>query len=290
MGQHGYGIQPNNLRHKWPQLGRYEMSSTGKSNLTAELDETDRVRLAMRYLNLNQSELAEVMGVTRAAVSAWLHKSPERRMQPSAQTHIKMAEALNVTVEWITGALDTGGPDMNEVLVRSLQEIKDQLPSLDVFLNEVDNCFKDEDDEFLSVGFNDRELGYIGHDFEVDKIAYDYVGENIILNVDISKKPYRSFERLTELVWPLLMAKRIDETAGRSKRRYQLLLINPPQSNRQTMYEYFIHQSRLLGVQVSVREKADAQETCNLIADPFFKDGVSRWPQPFVNLVQSLRN
>ena len=38
-----------------------------------------RVKYLMKTLGMNQSQLAEEMGVTRAAVSAWLNRDAERR-------------------------------------------------------------------------------------------------------------------------------------------------------------------------------------------------------------------
>ena len=41
---------------------------------------------------------------------------------------------------------------------------------------------------------------------------------------------------------------------------------------------------------MSIRDKADAKEIANLIADPHFNDGVKRWPQDFVDAVHEVRN
>jgi|TARA_R110002096_G_scaffold5263_1_gene24649 transcriptional regulator with XRE-family HTH domain len=254
------------------------------------IDIPTRIRLAMTALGLNQSDLADQMGVTRASVSSWLNRDADRRTAMSSSALEKMAGVLRVNRDWIVGDSKDGGPDMDLLLEEELKHELEYLPTHELFLKEVRNIInEEEDDPFLSAGFNDCSLGYMGSSYDSNSITYDYINERIILNVDIVRKAHRNLESLTELAWPLFMAKRIDEINGRPTRRYQLMLINPPLLNRD-VYDKFSHESAMMGVQVSIRDKADAKEIANLIADPNFKDGIDRWPESFVASIGFLRN
>lgn len=254
------------------------------------LDTPTRIRLAMAALVLNQSDLAEQMGVTRASVSSWLNRDADRRTAMSSSALEKMAGVLRVSQDWIVGDSKDGGPNMDLSLEEELKHELEYLPTHEQFLKAVRTIInEEEDDAFLSAGFNDCSLGYMGSSYDSNSITYDYVSEKLILNVDIVKKSYRNLESLTELAWPLFMAKRIDEINGRPSRRYQLMLINPPLLNR-SVYDKFSHESAMMGIQVSIRDTADAKEIANLIADPNFKDGIDRWPEHFVATVGFIRN
>ena len=262
-----------------------------RHNIDEVLDATDtptRIRLAMGALKLNQSDLAEQMGVTRASVSSWLNRDAERRTAMSSPALEKMAGVLRVSQDWIVGISKEGAPDMELTLEQLRQEIE-YLPTKEVFLKEVRGNIDEEEDQMLSLGFDDCCLGYMGDNYDDNAIEYDYISRGLVLSLDISKKTTRNLDSLTELAWPLFMARRIDETNGRKNRRYQLILINPPLVNRD-VYDKFAHQSKMMGVQVSIRHDADPVEIANLIADPHFKDGIKRWPKDLVEAVEKQRN
>ena len=82
-----------------------------RHNIEEVLDATDtptRIRLAMGALKLNQSDLAEQMGVTRASVSSWLNRDAERRTAMSSPALEKMAGVLRVSQDWIVGISKEG--------------------------------------------------------------------------------------------------------------------------------------------------------------------------------------
>ena len=253
------------------------------------LDTPTRIRLAMTAFNLNQSDLADQMGVTRASVSSWLNRDADRRTAMSSSALETMAGVLHVSQDWIVGVSEEGGPNMDLALEEELKNELEHLPTHEQFLKLIKNNVNDEDDEYLPIGFDDCSLGYMGSKYDGNSIDYDYVNGEIVLKIDISKKTIRTLESLTDLAWPLIMAKRIDEISGRPSRRYQLMLINPPLINRD-VYDKFSHQSKMIGIQVSIRDVADAKEIANLIADPLFEDGAKRWPQDFVDAVDKYRN
>lgn len=267
------------------------MGYTSKVDKDKVLNATDmptRIRLAMSALKLNQSDLADQIGVTRAMVSAWLNRDEGRRTAISSSALETMAAVLSVSQDWIVGVSTEGGLNMDLSSEEFRQEIE-YLPTKEAFMKQIRDNIDGEEDQMLGVGFDDCSLGYMGDNYDDKEIKYDYINGSLVLNLDISKKTTRNLDALTELAWPLFMAKRIDETNGRKNRRYQLILINPPLVSRE-VYDRFSHQSKMMGVQVSIRHEADAKEIANLIADPFFQDGIKRWPQDLVNAQEKYRN
>jgi len=245
------------------------------------LDAPTRVRMAMMSLDLNQTELAEQMSVTRAAVSAWLNRNADRRTTIGPSALSKMSEILNVTQDWISGATIEGGPAVDSSLENLIRSEAEQLPTTEQLLKLVKDMVSREAPE-LTIGFEKSALGYLDFNYKNTEFEYDFLGADLALNIDVSKKTSRSLDSLTALVWPLLMAKKIDEINGTAKRRYQLILISPPVSN-QAVYGWFVHQSRMLGIEVSSRDNADEREIANFIIDPNFQDGALRWPQDLLD-------
>jgi len=174
-----------------------------------------------------------------------------------------MAGVLRVSQDWIVGDSKDGGPDMDLSLEEFRQEIE-YLPTKEMFLKQVMNAVKSKSD-ILSKGFDDCSLGYMGENYEDNAIKYDYVSESLVLNLNISKKTTRNLEDLTELAWPLLMAKRIDKTNGVKNRLYQLMLINPSLVNEKVYYN-FKHQSRMMGVEVEMSHYPEEHKIANLIS------------------------
>jgi transcriptional regulator with XRE-family HTH domain len=247
-------------------------------------DTPSRIRAAMTVVKINQTDLAEQIGVTRAAVSAWLNRDPDKRSAISPAALEKMSGVLLVSPDWIDGTSDAGG--ITEMEFNALEEI-DNLPSKEWFLKLVKRIV---DENSSSDGFEDPSMGYMDDTLTVHTIDFDYVDDRMVMNVDISKKTTRTIESLTELAWPLFMAKRIDEinNTKKTKRRYQLLLINPPLLN-QVAYEGFAYQARMMGVMVSIRNTADEIEISNLVIDPFFQDE-ERWPKSVIEAKEKFFN
>jgi len=256
---------------------------------TDSLNTPTRIRLAMTALKLNQSDLADKMSVTRASVSSWLNRDIDRRTAISASALETMAGVLRVTPDWIVGVSETGGPDMDLSLKEELRHELEYLPTKEQFLKQIRTFVDEEAADFLAVGFDDCSIGYMGEGFSSSSLEFDYVNGSLVLALDISKKTTRTLDTLTELVWPLFIAKKIDEINGKKHRRYQLMLINPPLVNFD-VYSTFAYQSRMMGVQVGIRDSADAKEISNLIADPHFEDGIQRWPKDIVDAVEKARN
>ena len=181
------------------------MSSTGKT-----LEPYLRVKYLMQTIGMNQSQLAEQMGVTRAAVSAWLNRDAERRSEIARSSIIKMSDILKVNPDWITGESQEGGPELNGAIVDSLTT--QQTPSSTSFMSDVRKLVLDEQPNF-DKGFDFPFLITVGHDYEPIKFDFDFIDSRIALIVDIYRnKTPRNSDTLPCLLWNFQMAKRLDST------------------------------------------------------------------------------
>ena len=191
---------------------------------------------------------------------------------------MKMAKILHINPEWITGDSPDGGVPIAQSTVEQLNA--PQLPSVSKFTNSVRNVVLDERPD-LEPGFEYAFITTLGHDYEPVKFDFNFVSDEIVLSVNIYRnKTPRHHDALAELLWPLLMAKRVDEINCREKRRYQLILINPIDDPKEAT---FAHQARMLGVEVALRDEEDVNSIANLIIDPQFKDGLKRWPKELLD-------
>ena len=248
-----------------------------------------RVKYLMKTIGMNQSQLAEEMGVTRAAVSAWLNRDADRRSEIARSSIIKMSDILKVNPEWITGESTDGGPELNGAIVDSLTT--QQTPSSTSFMSDVKKLVLDEQPNF-DKGFDFPFLITVGHDYEPIKFDFDFIDSRIALIVDIYRnKTPRNSDTLPHLLWNFQMAKRLDEMNGAEKRRYQLVLIHPQASEKERDdASSFAHQARMLGIEVAIRDSEDVKSIANLIIDPKFKDGSKRWPKELLDYQASFRS
>jgi len=246
------------------------------------LDPYQRVKFVMKTNGMNQSQFAEEMGVTRAAVSAWLNRDTERRSPIGKSSLYKMSEILNVTPEWLAGDSQEGGIPVIGSLADDITA--SQTPSSATFMRSIKGLVLEERPD-LYEGFDFPFITTLGHDYEPVKFDFDFIGSKIVLCVDIYRnKAPRAYDTLPPLLWPLLMAKRMDEVNGREKRRYQLLLINPSADAKEREgSKSFAHQARMLGIEVAIRDEENVKSIANLIIDPQFKDGEKRWPKELLD-------
>jgi len=249
---------------------------------TLALEPYQRIKYVMKTKGMNQSQFAEEMGVTRAAVSAWLNRDAERRSSIGKSSLYKMSDILNVTPEWIMGDSPEGGIPIEGAFADALTA--PQTPSATAFMSSVREIVLEERPEFKE-GFDFPFITTLGHDYEPIKFDFDFLGHKIALCVDIYRnKTPRVCETLPPLLWPLLMAKRMDEVNGKEKRRYQLLLINPSAEAKEIeCSKSFAHQARMLGIEVAIRDEENVKSIANLIIDPRFEDGAKRWPKELLD-------
>lgn len=78
----------------------------------------DRLRWLLEYREMKQTELAEKIGVTQAAVSNIVTTSTRK---PSAPTLLRMAAALQASAEWII----TGNGDPFEISIIGAESEKE---------------------------------------------------------------------------------------------------------------------------------------------------------------------
>ena len=258
------------------------MDTTMQSTETQALEPYQRVKYVMKTKGMNQSQFAEEMGVTRAAVSAWLNRDAERRSSIGDSSLYRMSDILKVTPEWIMGDSLEGGIPIEGAIADALTA--PQTPSVLTFMSSVRGVVLEERPEFKE-GFDFPFITTLGHDYEPIKFDFDFLGDKIALCVDIYRnKTPRVCETLPPLLWPLLMAKRMDEVNGKEKRRYQLLLINPTaDAKERECSKSFAHQARMLGIEVAIRDEEDVKSIANLIIDPRFEDGEKRWPKELLD-------
>lgn len=249
---------------------------------TLALDPYQRVKFVMKTNGMNQSQFAEEMGVTRAAVSAWLNRDAERRSPIGKSSLYKMSEILNVTPEWIMGDSPEGGIPVVGIFADDITA--SQTPSAIAFMSNVKELVLEERPEFKE-GFDFPFITTLDYDYEPIKFDFDFLGHNIALCVDIYRnKTPRACSSLSPLLWPLLMAKRMDEVNGKKKRRYQLLLVNPSADAKELeKSKSFAHQARMLGIEVAIRQEENVKSIANLIIDPQFEDGAKRWPKELLD-------
>lgn len=82
----------------------------------------DRLRWLLEHRKMKQTELAEKIGVTQAAVSNIVTTSTRK---PSAPTLLRMAAALQASAEWII----TGDGDPFEINIVSAESEKELIES-----------------------------------------------------------------------------------------------------------------------------------------------------------------
>jgi len=256
---------------------------------TLALEPYQRIKYVMKTKGLNQSQFAEEMGVTRAAVSAWLNRDAERRSSIGKSSLYKMSDILNVTPEWIMGDSPEGGIP----IVGAFAEIltAPQVPSTFTFMSSVREVTLEERPD-LEEGFDFPFITTLGYDYEPIRFDCDFLGAKIALCVDIYRnKTPRNCDMLPSLLWPLLMVKRVDEMNGNEKRRYQLVLINPTAGAKErACCKSFAHQARMLGIEVALREGESVKSIANLIIDPQFEDGAKRWPKELLDYQAGFTN
>jgi transcriptional regulator with XRE-family HTH domain len=64
-----------------------------------------RLREARKAANLTQSELCKMSGVTAATISAYESFDGNKGKNPSLDNALKLAQALNVSLDWLCGSL-----------------------------------------------------------------------------------------------------------------------------------------------------------------------------------------
>lgn len=100
----------------------------------------NRVKEARKRVGLNQAELAEKLGVGQNTVSNYENATGGKGSAPKLETAAKMAEVLNVSLDWLVGR-EVGGTMTGKSFLDYLTKILENSPKaystliIDDFLN-----------------------------------------------------------------------------------------------------------------------------------------------------------
>lgn len=91
----------------------------------------ERIKLLRERLNITQSELARILGLTRSGVNAW-----EMGLSiPSARYIVELAKVFNVSADYLLGIEDT-----STISIKGLTEKQVSV------LHEIIQCFRNTDE------------------------------------------------------------------------------------------------------------------------------------------------
>jgi transcriptional regulator with XRE-family HTH domain len=93
-------------------------------------DFSQRLRSEIEYIGLNQKEFAAKAGIQKRALDAYLRK---QQSMPPADTAVKIASALGVSVEYLV----TGKENRQSVAVSMYRQFRDILDDLAVLPTEI---------------------------------------------------------------------------------------------------------------------------------------------------------
>jgi transcriptional regulator with XRE-family HTH domain len=93
-------------------------------------DFSQRLRSEIEYIGLNQKEFAAKAGIQKRALDAYLRK---QQSMPPADTAVKIASALGVSVEYLV----TGKENRQTVAVSMYRQFRDILDDLAVLPAEI---------------------------------------------------------------------------------------------------------------------------------------------------------
>lgn len=71
---------------------------------------TERIRAALQARGRSQAQLAAHLGVSRQAMSLWLHEDPHKRGNVPEDALPRIADYLLVSVDWLRGVTRAGAP------------------------------------------------------------------------------------------------------------------------------------------------------------------------------------
>lgn len=112
----------------------------------------ERVKEARKRAGLSQAELAEKLGVGQNTVSNYENTTGSKGSAPKLETAAKMAEVLDVSLDWLVGGelSSTGNETLaNRAFLRTLIDLA-QNDSITVIDN---SAFGDAEHAFYGIGF-----------------------------------------------------------------------------------------------------------------------------------------
>ena len=113
----------------------------------------DRVKEARKNAGLSQSDLAEKLGVGQNTVSNYENATGNKGSAPKLETAAKIADVLNVSLDWLTGrsecssnAAVVSGRDFLNSLIDLVQANNIEVVDDDIFGDEIEH-------DYFGVGF-----------------------------------------------------------------------------------------------------------------------------------------
>lgn len=87
-----------------------------------------RLKEARTSAKLTQSELCKISGVTAATISAYESADGNKGKNPSLDNALKLAQALNVSLDWLCGSLVNNAKIQISDFLKALVLICDEIP------------------------------------------------------------------------------------------------------------------------------------------------------------------
>ncbi len=111
---------------------------------------SERLKEARLTAKLKQTELAKISGVTAATISAYECADGNKGKNPSLENALKLAQALNVSLDWLCGTTVSNERVQISDFLRMLVKIDDMF-YVQIALDEID--FDTDIDKYLSNAF-----------------------------------------------------------------------------------------------------------------------------------------
>lgn len=161
-----------------------------------------RLREARSLSGTTQAKLSEKSGVTPATISAYENSNGEKGKNPSLDNAVKLADALNVSLDWLCGLSSTNKRVKISDFVKQLISLSDKLPiEIDEIL--VEDCetslpkafekISENPNEYsLKTENNQRKISTITiADYDIQTFLKDWIKiKNLYINDTIDENLY----------------------------------------------------------------------------------------------------
>lgn len=166
---------------------------------------SERLKESRKANNLTQAELCKLSGVTSATISAYESTDDKKGCNPSLDNAIKLANALNVSLDWLCGTTSNKSKieitDFLKVLVKLRESVDLAIDTVELANEETLKLFPNAN-KVLSDDIDDRRIDYMNNG-EHFKYYCDFVTFN---NWHIDKFLYE-----WQKMYDLYSSKTIDE-------------------------------------------------------------------------------
>lgn len=152
---------------------------------------SERLKESRKANNLTQAELCKLSGVTSATISAYESTDDKKGCNPSLDNAIKLANALNVSLDWLCGTTSNKSKieitDFLKVLVKLRESVDLAIDTVDLANEETLKLFPNAN-KVLSDDIDDRSIDYMNsgkhfkyycdfvtfNNWHIDKFLYEW--------------------------------------------------------------------------------------------------------------------